>query len=138
MTSPLIRDRGLPRLQPSFRQRAALGGALEWWLVASVVCQQPVTDLVEIVGHDAQADVPLKPRPPFVGTAIQPMMLQGIDVRLNRTMLPPQAAKRLLSFPILIRLGPSPLFRHDDLGDKQLEELPILLRAKPLIHTPAL
>lgn len=89
MTSPSIRDGGLPRLQSFFRPRAALGGVLEWRLAAPVVCQQPVADLVEIVGQDPQADVPLKARPPFVGAAIQPMVLQGIDVRLDRTMLPP-------------------------------------------------
>lgn len=69
-TSPSIRDRSLPRLQDSFRQLAALGGLLEWCLTASVVFQQLVADLVEIVRQDPKPDVPLKPRPPFVGTAI--------------------------------------------------------------------
>jgi len=118
MTAPSIRDGGLPRLPSFFRQRAALGRVFEWRLASPVVCQQPVADLMEIVGQDPKPHIPLKPRPPFVRTPIQPMMLQGIDVRLNRTVLPPQAAKRLLGFPILIGLGPSPRFRHDDLRDK--------------------
>lgn len=88
-TSPSIRGRSPPRLQDSFRQLAALGGLLEWRLTASVVFQQPVADLVEIVRQDPKPDVPLKPRPPFVRTAIQPMVFQGIDVRFNRTVLLP-------------------------------------------------
>ncbi len=88
-TSPSIRDRDLPRLQDSFWQLAALGGLLELRLTASVVFQQPVADLVEIVRQDPKPDVPLKPRPPFVGTAIQPMVFSRIDVRFNRTVLRP-------------------------------------------------
>ncbi|HBP88065.1 MAG TPA: hypothetical protein PKK23_06585 [Nitrospirales bacterium] len=79
-----------------------------------------VAGRVEIVGQDAQSDVPLKPRPSFVGTPIQPMVFQRFDVRLNRTVLLPQTAKGLLGFPFIFTLGPSPLFRHDDLVDKQL------------------
>ena len=89
MTSPLIRDSGLPRLQHSFRQLAALRRGLESRLASPVVLQQPVADLVEIVGQDPEPDIPLKPRPALVGTAIQPMVFQRIDVRLDRTMLPP-------------------------------------------------
>ena len=63
-------ERGLPRWEDSFRQLAALSGLLESWLVAAVVGQQPVADLVEIVRQDPKPDVALKPRPPFVGTAI--------------------------------------------------------------------
>ncbi len=78
-----------PRIQPSFRQLAALGGVFESRLASPVVFQKPITDLVEIVGQDAQPDVSLKARPPFVGTPIQPMVLQGIDVRFDRTVLSP-------------------------------------------------
>ncbi len=69
-TLPSICEKGLPRWQDFFRQLATLSGLLEVWLAAAVVCQQPVADLVEIVRQDPKPHVALKPRPPFVGTAI--------------------------------------------------------------------
>ena len=60
VTLSSIRDSGLPRFQHSFRQRAALRRGLESRLASPVVFQQPVADLVEIVGQDPEPDVPLK------------------------------------------------------------------------------
>ena len=63
--------------------------ALESRLTAPIVLEQPVTDLVEIVGQDSKSDIPLKARPPFIGAPIQSMVLQGIDVGFDGTVLPP-------------------------------------------------
>ena len=46
-----------------------------------------MADVVEIVRQDPQPHVALKPCEALVGTAIEPMMFQGIDVRFNRTVL---------------------------------------------------
>jgi hypothetical protein len=62
---------------------------LEAHLAFPVLGQESIPDLVEIIGQDSESDIPLKPRPPFVGTPIQSMVFQGIDVRLNATVLPP-------------------------------------------------
>ena len=67
----------------------ALRGVFESRGALPVTLEQLVTDLVEIVGQDPKSDIPLKARPAFVGTPIQPMVFQGIDVRLNATVLPP-------------------------------------------------
>ena len=87
MTWPLIRDRAFPRFPPVCMRTEALRGWLESRGVLPVMLEQLVTDLVEIVGQDPKSDIPLKPRPAFVGTPIQSMVFQGIDVRLNTTVL---------------------------------------------------
>ena len=45
-----------------------------------VMLEQLVTDLVEMRGQDPKPDIPLKPRPAFVGAPIHPMVFQRIDV----------------------------------------------------------
>lgn len=60
MTSASIRDRGLPRFQYSFRQRAALGRVFESRLALSILGQEPIPDLVKIVRQDPQPHIPLK------------------------------------------------------------------------------
>ena len=87
LTAPSIRDRGLPRFPHSFSRLPALRGLFESRLALPLVGQELVPDLVEIVRQDPQPDVPLKASPPFVGTPIQPMVFQGIDVRFDRTVL---------------------------------------------------
>ena len=88
LTAQAILDRGLPRVPHAFSRLSALRGLLELRLASPVVAQELVADLVEIVGQDPQPDVPLKAGPPFVGTPIQPMVFQGIDLRFDRTVLP--------------------------------------------------
>ena len=89
MTWPLIRDRALPRLSPFCMRIEALRGLFESRLALLVLLEQLVTDLVEIIGQDPKPDIPLKARPAFIGAPIQSMVFQGIDVRLNATVLPP-------------------------------------------------
>ena len=50
---------------------------------------QLIPDLVEIVGEHPKADIARKAMPPFVGTAIHPMLFQAMNVRFNGTVLPP-------------------------------------------------
>jgi len=64
-----------------------LRGLFESQLALPILGQQSIPDRVEIVGQDPKSDIPLKPRPAFVGAPIQPMVFQGIDVRLNAAVL---------------------------------------------------
>ena len=74
MTCHLIGDRAIPRLLRFCMRTEALSGLLELRVVVSIVLEQPMPDFVEIVGQDPKPDIPLKPRPAFVGAPIQPMV----------------------------------------------------------------
>ena len=80
MMWPLIRDTVLPRLPPFCMPTAVLRGLFESRLASSIMFQESIPDLLEILGQDPKSDIPLKPRPPFIRASIQPMVFQGIDI----------------------------------------------------------
>gem|GEM_PF-5343292 len=63
MRLPSIRDRGFPQGHPFLKPLPVLRRPLAARLTLPILQEQPVPELVEIVGQDAEANVPLKPRP---------------------------------------------------------------------------
>ena len=67
--------------------------------------QLPGPDLMQVVGEDAQPDVALVASEPFVRTAIQPVMLEAVDVALHGAVLVLEARPFLPALALAVGFG---------------------------------
>ena len=87
----------------------------------TLLLQQAVSNLVQIVGQDTETHVALVASEPFVRTAIQSMMFQAVDVRFDRVMPGTKRLKTAATLSLIFRPITSAAFGHDHLRNIQFQ-----------------
>jgi hypothetical protein len=92
---------------------------------------------MQVVGKHSEAGVAVVAGLAFVRATIQSVVLRGLNIALNGTVGVGLFTPLFVFLPLPIFGGEFAFFGHDDLGDAELQELPVFDAAKAAVEADA-
>jgi len=96
------------------------------------------SDSMEVVGEHSESNVALVSLLAFVGTAVQAVLLKGVDVAFDRAVRSGEFTPFFDSLTLTVRLAQLAFFGHDDGGDFEFQELAVFDAAEASIKADTL